>query len=79
VATDLDLVFIFGLGLLVALSLIVFPRLLPLRSRSKSNRSPALQYPQEALVKSEVLQPVEEKIQPVQFWDHQVVLTEVSR
>jgi hypothetical protein len=61
VPTSLDMAVVMGLGLLVALSLIVFPRLLPLRSRTKSNRSPAPPYPQNALVKSEVLQPVEEK------------------
>jgi hypothetical protein len=45
VATDLDVAVVLGLGLLVALSLIVFPRLLPLVFRRKSNRSPAPQYP----------------------------------
>jgi hypothetical protein len=60
VPTTLDMAVLIGLGLLVALSLIVFPRLLPLRSRTKSKR-PAHQYPQKALVKSKVLQPVEEK------------------
>jgi hypothetical protein len=61
VPTNLDLIVVIGLGLLVALSLIVFGRLQPLRVRTKSDR-PTNQYPQNALAKADELQPVEEKI-----------------
>jgi len=64
VATNLDLFFILGLGLLVGLSLIVFPRLLPWRSRARSTRPrPAIQSPQNALVKSNELQMVKEEVE----------------
>jgi hypothetical protein len=59
VPTNLDMVVVIGLGLLVALSLIVFGRLQPLRPRERGNR-PAHQYPQNALVKSDELQTVKE-------------------
>ena len=61
VPTNLDLMVVAGLGLLVALSLIIFGRLQPLRPRTKNDR-PAHQYPQNALVKADELQPVEEKV-----------------
>jgi len=60
VPTNLDLLVVGGLGLLVALSLIIFGRLQPLRPRTKSDR-PAHQYPQNPLAKADELQPAEEK------------------
>jgi len=62
VPTNLDLLVVAGLGLLVALSLIVFGRLQPLRSRTRNDRPAAHQDPQNALVKSDELLPVEEKV-----------------
>jgi hypothetical protein len=64
VPTNLDLAVVIGLGLLVALSLIVFPRLPLLRSRRKGNR-PVAQYPQNALAKSNELQTVKENLEPL--------------
>ena len=60
VPTHLDLAVILGLGLLVGLSLILFPRLLPLRSRAKRSR-PAVKSPQTILVRPE-FQPVKENV-----------------
>jgi hypothetical protein len=62
VPTNLDMAVVIGLGLLVALSLIVFPRLPLLRSRIKGNR-PIPQYPQNALAKSNELQTVKENVE----------------
>jgi hypothetical protein len=59
VPTHLDLMVVIGLGLLVAISLIVFGRLQPLRSRTASKR-PALPSPQNAQVRTDKLQTVEE-------------------
>jgi len=60
VPTNLDLIVVIGLGLLVAISLIIFGRLQPLRRRIKDDRPPH-QYPQKALVKVSEFSKTEEK------------------
>jgi len=51
VPTNLDLAMVIGLGILVALSLIIFGRLQPLRVRTKNERSGGLPSQQTTLVK----------------------------